>query len=46
MTDTTQIVYLDCNRQNSKKSDTNTNEWEYKIGDEAMVLRKYLSKTP
>ena len=38
MTDTTQIVYLDCNRQNSKKSDTNTNEWEYKIGDEAMVL--------
>jgi hypothetical protein len=38
MTDTTQIVYLDCNRQNSKKSEANTNEWEYKIGDEAMVL--------
>ena len=38
MTDLTEIVYLDCNRQNSVKSEFNTNEWEYKIGDEGLVL--------
>ncbi len=36
--DLTEVVYLDCNRQNSIKSDSNTNEWEYKIADEALQL--------
>lgn len=38
MTDLTEIVYLDCNRQNSVKSESNTNEWEYRIGEEGLVL--------
>lgn len=38
MNDLTEIVYLDCNRQNSVSSEFNTNEWEYKIGDEGLVL--------
>ena len=34
------ILYIDCNRQNSIKSDENTNEWEFKLHDEALVLPK------
>tara|TARA_R110002126_G_scaffold3964_3_gene21728 strand:+ start:525 stop:3218 length:2694 start_codon:yes stop_codon:yes gene_type:complete len=40
MTDLTEILYLDCNRQNSVSSATNANEWEYKISEEALVLPK------
>ena len=32
------ILYIDCNRQNSIKSDENTNEWEFKLHDEALSL--------
>ena len=31
-------IYIDCNRQNSIKSDSNPNEWEYKYSDEGLVL--------
>ncbi len=34
------ILYIDCNRQNSIKSEENTNEWEFKLHDEALVLPK------
>jgi len=33
------VVYVDCNRQNSVRSE-NTNEWEYKLSDEALYLPK------
>lgn len=32
------ILYIDCNRSNSIKSDENTNEWEFKLHDEALSL--------
>tara|TARA_R110002012_G_scaffold5445_1_gene24765 strand:- start:4192 stop:6729 length:2538 start_codon:yes stop_codon:yes gene_type:complete len=32
------ILYIDCNRENSIKSDENTNEWEFKLMDEALNL--------
>jgi len=32
------ILYIDCNRLNSIKSDSNTNEWEFKLMDEALVM--------
>ena len=32
------ILYIDCNRSNSIKSDENTNEWEFKLQDEALML--------
>ncbi len=34
----TEILYIDCNRQNSVRSEERNNIWEYKIGDEGMVL--------
>ena len=34
----TEIIYIDCNRQNSVKSDDTTNEWIYPMSDEALVL--------
>ena len=34
----TEIIYIDANRQMSKKSDTLNNVWEYKLSDEALVL--------
>jgi len=34
----TEIVYIDANRQMSKKSDSNHNIWEYQLSDEALVL--------
>ena len=34
----TEIIYIDANRQMSKKSDSNNNVWEYKLSDEALVL--------
>lgn len=32
------VLYIDANRQSSLKSDSNTNEWEYKYSDEGLVL--------
>ena len=32
------ILYIDCNRNQSVKSDENTNEWEFILQDEALVL--------
>ena len=32
------ILYIDCNRNQSVKSDENTNEWEFVLQDEALVL--------
>ena len=40
MNDLTEIIYMDCNRQNSISSSTNPNEWEYRIGNEALLLPK------
>jgi hypothetical protein len=34
----TEILYVDCNRQNSIKSSQLNSEWEYNISDEALVL--------
>lgn len=34
----TEIIYIDANRQMSKRSDTQNNIWEYKLGSEALVL--------
>lgn len=34
----TEIIYIDANRQMSKKSDTLNNVWEYQLSDEALVL--------
>lgn len=34
----TEIIYIDANRQMSKKSDTLNNIWEYQLSDEALVL--------
>lgn len=31
-------LYVDCNRMNSIKSDSNTNEWEYKYSSEGLTL--------
>ncbi len=33
----TEIVYIDCNRQNSVNSAQLNSQWEYKIGDEGLV---------
>ena len=38
MNDLTEIIYMDCNRQNSISSSSNPNEWEYRIGNEALTL--------
>ena len=32
------ILYIDCNRNLSIKSEENTNEWEFKLQDEALLL--------
>ena len=34
----TEIIYIDANRQMSKKSDSLNNVWEYQLSDEALVL--------
>ena len=32
------VLYIDCNRKLSIKSEENTNEWEFKLQDEALLL--------